>query len=174
VWHANVGFQGVIRNEATNVGDWTLSTLASLDLPKGSFFLVAKTTVQDPDVSASTFWCCLKDPGGNNLDQSVGYSVQDEPVTLPLQGVVTLAKAGPVTLECGTTIGPARSGPRHMAQSFSAKLAAVSATLSSPDMPAAAQGREETWSWRRRTRSSAAHARWFSPSGTTRTSTSTR
>jgi hypothetical protein len=130
IWHANAGLQGVLRNDATNVGDWTLSTLVSLDLPKGNFFLTGKTTVQDPDVSASTFWCFLKGPGGSILDESVGYSVQDEPVTLPLQGVVILAKAGTVTLECGTGIGPGPDeGQGTLAQSYSAKVTAIEAKL---------------------------------------------
>ena len=37
----------VQRNDATFVSDWTLSTMASLSLPAGSYALVAKTSIQE-------------------------------------------------------------------------------------------------------------------------------
>ena len=125
VWQATGGVVPVRRNDATNVSDWTLSTVASLALPAGSYLVVAKTAVQDPDVSASTFFCFLTRPAGN-FDESVGYSVQDEPVTIALQGVVTLAAAGTITLRCGAT-GPAPAS--GSAKAYDTKLVAIQAAL---------------------------------------------
>ena len=113
------------RNDATNVSAWTLSTAASLALPAGSYLVVAKTVVQDPEVSASTFYCFLTRPAGN-FDESVGYSVQDEPVTIALKGVVTLSASGSIALRCGAS-GPASASGSAVA--YDTKLVAVQATL---------------------------------------------
>ena len=125
VWQATGGVVTVRRNDATNVSDWTLSTVASLALPAGSYLVVAKTVVQDPIVSASTFYCFLTRPAGN-FDESVGYSVQDEPATIALQGVVTLAASGTITLRCGAT-GPASAS--GSARAYDTKLVAIQAAL---------------------------------------------
>jgi hypothetical protein len=115
----------VQRNDATNVSDWTLSTLASLALPAGTFFLEAKTSIQDPDISASTFYCFLTRSAGS-IDDSVDNSTQDEPATIALQGVVTLSSPDTVALKCGAT-GPA-STPGN-AESFVSRLVAIRAIL---------------------------------------------
>jgi hypothetical protein len=125
VWQATGGVVTVRRNDATNVSEWTLSTVASLALPAGSYLVVAKTVVQDPVVSASAFYCFLVRPAGN-FDQSVVYSVQDEPATIALQGVVTLAAAGTITLRCGAT-GPASAS--GSAKAYDTKLVAIQAVL---------------------------------------------
>ena len=125
VWQATGGVVPVRRNDATNVSDWTLSTVASLALPAGSYLVVAKTVVQDPLVSASTFYCFLTRPAGN-FDESVGYSVQDEPATIALQGTVTLAASGTITLRCGAT-GPASASGN--ARAYDTKLVAIQAAL---------------------------------------------
>ena len=125
VWQATGGVVTVRRNDATNVSDWTLSTVASLALPAGSYLVVAKTVVQDPLVSASTFYCFLTRPAGN-FDESVGYSVQDEPATIALQGVVTLAATGAIVLRCGAT-GPASAS--GFAVAYDTKLVAIQASV---------------------------------------------
>jgi hypothetical protein len=125
VWQATGGIVPVQRNDATNVSAWTLSTVASLALPAGSYLVVAKTAVQDPDVSASTFYCFLTRPAGN-FDESVDYSVQDEPATIALKGVVTLAASGSVALRCGAS-GPASATGSAVA--YDTKLVAIQATL---------------------------------------------
>jgi len=125
VWQATGGLTPVQRNDATNVSAWTLSTVASLALPAGSYVVVAKTAVQDPAISASTFYCFLARPAGN-FDESVGYSVQDEPVTIALEGAVTLAASGTVTLRCGAT-GPASTPGSAVA--YDSKLVAIQANL---------------------------------------------
>lgn len=123
VWQNASVAQPVQRNDATNVSDWTLSTLASLSLPAGTFFLEAKTSIQDPNISASTFYCFLARSAGS-IDDSVDYSVQDEPATIALQGVVTLSSPDTVALKCGAT-GPA-STPGS-AESFVSRLVAIKA-----------------------------------------------
>jgi len=125
VWQATGGLVPVQRNSETFVSEWTLSTVASLALPAGSYLVVAKTMLQDPDISASTFYCFLARPAGN-FDQSVDYSVQDEPTTIVLQGTVTLAAAGTITLQCGATGPESASGS---ALAYDTKLVAIQATL---------------------------------------------
>jgi hypothetical protein len=115
----------VQRNDATYVSDWTLSTMASVALPAGTYLVVAKTSVQDPLVSASTFFCELARSTGF-VDESVAYSVTDEPETMALQVVVTLASPDTVALKCGAT-GPA-STPGS-AESFVSQIAAIKASL---------------------------------------------
>jgi hypothetical protein len=125
VWkdaHVAVSVQ---RNDATFVSDWTLSTMASVSLPAGTYLVVAKTSLQDPVVSASTFYCELARSTGL-IDESVAYSVTDEPETMALQAVVTLAAPDTVALKCGAT-GPA-STPGS-AESFLSQIAALKATL---------------------------------------------
>lgn len=124
VWQAVGGLVDVMRNDETNVADWTLSAVASLALPAGSYLIVAKTSIQDPDVSASGFYCFLAH-STVNFDQSADYSTQDEPTTIALQGVVTLASPDTVELRCGAT-GPA-STP-GAAQAYDAKLVAIQAS----------------------------------------------
>lgn len=123
VWQNASVAQPVQRNDATNVSDWTLSTLASLSLPAGTFFLQAKTSIQDPNISASTFYCFLTRSAGS-IDDSVDYSVQDEPATIALQGVVTLPSPDTVALKCGAT-GPAATP--GSAESFVSRLVAIKA-----------------------------------------------
>jgi len=123
VWQNASVAQPVQRNDATNVSDWTLSTLASLSLPAGTFFLEAKTSIQDPDISASTFYCFLTRSAGS-IDDSVDYSVQDEPATIALQGFVTLSSPDTVALKCGAS-GPAATP--GSAQAFVSRLAAIKA-----------------------------------------------
>lgn len=125
VWQNASVAQPVQRNDATNVSDWTLSTLASLSLPAGTFFLEAKTSIQDPDISASTFYCFLTRSSGS-IDDSVDNSTQDEPATIALQGVVTLSSPDTVALKCGAT-GPAATP--GSAQAFVSRLAAMKAIL---------------------------------------------
>jgi hypothetical protein len=127
VWRKGSGVVDVPRNDATFTSDWTLSTVVSLDLPAGKYFVEAKTSVQDPEVSASTFYCQLKDPSAAFFDFAVDYSVQDEPATLAVQGVVTLANPGTVALQCGTT-GP-ESTTGDPAQAIESKIAAIKASL---------------------------------------------
>lgn len=115
----------VQRNDATFVSDWTLSTMASLSLPAGTYLVVAKTSIQDPLVSASTFYCDLTRSTGL-IDESVAYSVSDEPETMALQAVVTLSGSDTVALRCGAT-GPA-STPGS-AESFISQIAAIKASL---------------------------------------------
>jgi hypothetical protein len=125
VWQNATVARPVQRNDATNVSDWTLSTLASLSLPAGTFFLEAKTSIQDPDISASTFYCFLARTAGS-IDDSVDNSTQDEPATIALQGVVTLSSPDTVALKCGAT-GPAVTP--GSAQSFVSRLVAIRAIL---------------------------------------------
>ena len=125
VWQATGGIVPVKRNDATFVSEWTLSTVASLALPAGSYLVVAKTAVQDPIVIASTFVCFLARPAGN-FDESVGYSIGDEPVTIALKGVVTLAAPGTIELRCGAT-GPASTSGD--AEAYDTKLVAIQASL---------------------------------------------
>jgi hypothetical protein len=124
VWQNASVARPVQRNDATNVSDWTLSTLASLALPAGSYIVQAKTSVQDPDISASTFYCFVANSAGS-IDDSVDYSVQDEPATIALQGVVTLSSPDTVALKCGAT-GPA-STPGS-AESLMSRLMAIKAS----------------------------------------------
>ena len=114
----------VQRNDATFVSDWTLSTMASLSLPAGSYALVAKTSIQDPLISASTFYCHLVRSVGL-IDESVAYSVGDEPETMALQGVITLSSPDTVALKCGAT-GPASTA--GSAESFFSQLLAIKAS----------------------------------------------
>lgn len=125
VWQATGGLVPVLRNDATFVSDWTLSTVASLLLPAGSYLVVAKTSIQDPDISASTFYCFLGH-SAVNFDMSVDYSTQDEPATIALQGVVTLATPDSVEVRCGAT-GPAAT-PGN-AEAYATKLVAIQASL---------------------------------------------
>jgi hypothetical protein len=124
VWQATGGLVDVARNDATNVSEWTLSTVASLALPAGSYLVVAKTAVQDPDISASTFYCFLARSAGN-FDMSADYSTQDEPATIALQGVVTLATPATVELRCGAT-GPASTA--GSAKAYATKVVAIQAS----------------------------------------------
>lgn len=125
VWKDTRGSVPVQRNDATFVSDWTLSTMASINLPEGTYLVVAKTSIQDPLVSASTFYCELARSTGF-IDESVAYSVSDEPETMALQAVVTLASPDTVALKCGAT-GPA-STPGS-AESFISQIAAIKAAL---------------------------------------------
>jgi hypothetical protein len=125
VWKDARGSVPVQRNDATYVSDWTLSTMASVSLPAGTYVVVAKTSVQDPLVSASTFYCELVRSTGI-IDESVAYSVTDEPETMALQAVVTLASPDTVALKCGAT-GP-ESTPGS-AESFISQIAAMKASL---------------------------------------------
>ena len=125
VWQNASVAQPVQRNDATNVSDWTLSTLASLSLPPGTFFLEAKTSIQDPAISASTFYCFLTRSTGS-IDYSVDNSTQDEPATIALQGVLALSSPDTVALKCGAT-GPA-STPGS-AETFVSRLVAIKAIL---------------------------------------------
>jgi hypothetical protein len=125
VWQNASVARSVQRNDATNVSDWTLSTLASLSLPAGTFFVEAKTSVQDPDISASTFFCFLTRSAGS-IDESVDNSTQDEPATIALQGVVTLSSPDTVALKCGAS-GPAATP--GSAETFVSKLVAIKASL---------------------------------------------
>jgi hypothetical protein len=125
VWHNSNIALPVQRNDATFVSDWTLSTLASLSLPAGSYYLVAKTSLQDPLISASTFFCHIT-RAADVIDESAAYSVGDEPETMALQGVVILSSPDTVALKCGAT-GPA-STPGS-AESFVSQLVAVRANL---------------------------------------------
>jgi len=124
VWQATSGVVDVMRNDATYVSDWTLSAVASLALPAGSYLIVAKTSVMDPLISASTFYCFLGRSTGN-FDQSVDYSTEDEPATIALQGVVTLAAPDTVEVRCGATGPAATSGS---AQAIGTKLVAIQAS----------------------------------------------
>lgn len=124
VWQATGGLVPVLRNDATFVSEWTLSTVASLALPAGSYLVVAKTAVQDPDIDASGFYCFLAH-ANVNFDMSTAYSVADEPVTIALQGVVTLSSPEMVELRCGAT-GPA-STPGN-AEAYATKLVAIQAS----------------------------------------------
>ena len=123
VWQASTGLAPVQRNDATYVSDWTLSTIASLALPAGSYLVVAKTAVQDPYFSASTFYCFLARAAGT-FDMSVDNSTQDEPATITLEGVVTLASPDTVELSCGAT-GPAST--TGSAEAYATKLVAIKA-----------------------------------------------
>jgi hypothetical protein len=125
VWQNASVARSVQRNDATNVSDWTLSTLASLSLPAGTYFLEAKTSIQDPELSASTFYCFLAHSAAF-IDDSVDNSTQDEPATIALQGVVTLSSPETVSLKCGAT-GPAATP--GSAESFVSRLVAIKATL---------------------------------------------
>jgi hypothetical protein len=125
VWQATGNLVRVQRNDETDVSAWTLSTVASLVLPAGSYLVVAKTVVLDSVVSASTFFCFLRHPEGN-FDESVDYSVQDEPATIALQGVVTLAATGAIVLRCGAT-GPASAS--GFAVAYDTKLVAIQASV---------------------------------------------
>ena len=125
VWKDTRGSVPVQRNDATFVADWTLSTMASVNLPEGTYLVVAKTSIQDPLVSASTFFCELARSTGF-VDESVAYSVTDEPETMALQAVVTLDSPDTVALKCGAT-GPA-STPGS-AESFVSQIAAIKAKL---------------------------------------------
>lgn len=125
VWQATGGPVDVARNDATFVSDWTLSTVASLALPAGSYLVVAKTSIQDPYVSASTFYCFLGRATGN-FDMSVDYSTENEPATIALQGTVTLATADTVEVRCGATAG--RPGTSGSAQADATKLVAIQAS----------------------------------------------
>jgi hypothetical protein len=125
VWrNTHVGIP-VQRNDATFVSDWTLSTLAAVSLPAGTYLIVAKTSVQDPLVSATTFYCDLAISAGT-IDFSEAYSVTDEPETIALQKVITLSAPDTVALRCGAT-GPA-STPGS-AESFLSQIAAIKASL---------------------------------------------
>ena len=125
VWKdAHVGV-AVQRNDATFVDDWTLSTMASVSLPAGTYLVVAKTAVLDPVVSASTFFCRLVRSSGL-IDESMAYSVSDEPETMSLQAVVTLPSADAVALKCGAS-GP-ESAPGS-AESGISQIAAIRAEL---------------------------------------------
>jgi hypothetical protein len=115
----------VQRNDATFVSDWTLSTMAAVPLPAGTYLVVAKTSVQDPLISASSFYCDLTH-SAQLIDESVAYSVGDEPETMALQAVVTLSSPDTVALKCGAT-GPA-STPGS-AESFFSQIAAIKASL---------------------------------------------
>jgi hypothetical protein len=98
---------------------------ASLSLPAGTFFLEAKTSIQDPDISASTFYCFLAH-AAVFIDDSVDNSTQDEPATIALQSVVTLSSPETVALKCGAT-GPASTA--GSAQAFVSRLVAIKAIL---------------------------------------------
>jgi len=115
----------VQRNDASFVSDWTLSTMASVSLPAGTYLVVAKTSIQDPLVSASTFYCHLT-RSAQLIDESVAYSVGDEPETMALQAVATLSASDTVALSCGAT-GPA-STPGS-AESFMSQIAAIKVSL---------------------------------------------
>jgi hypothetical protein len=125
VWQDASVARPVQRNDATNVADWTLSTLASVSLPAGTFFVEAKTSVQDPEISASTFFCFLTRSAGS-IDESVDNATQDEPATIALQAVVTLSSPDTVALKCGAS-GPAATP--GSAETFVSKLVAIKATL---------------------------------------------
>jgi hypothetical protein len=125
VWKDTRGSVPVQRNDATFVSDWTLSTMASVSLPAGTYLVVAKTSIQDPLISASTFYCNMTRSTGL-IDQPVAYSVGDEPETLALQAVVTLSDPDTVALQCGAT-GPA-STPGS-AESFISQISAIKASL---------------------------------------------
>jgi len=114
----------VQRNDATFVSDWTLSTMASLSLPAGTYAVVAKTSIQDPLISASTFYCHIV-RSAELIDESVAYSVGDEPETMALQGVITLSSPDTVALKCGAT-GPA-STPGS-AESYFSQILAIKAS----------------------------------------------
>src|SRR5689334_7989139 len=114
----------VQRNDATFVSDWTLSTMASLSLPAGTYAVVAKTSIQDPLISASTFYFHIV-RSAELIDESVAYSVGDEPETMALQGVITLSSPDTVALKCGAT-GPA-STPGS-AESYFSQILAIKAS----------------------------------------------
>ena len=115
----------VQRNDATFVSDWTLSTMASVSLPAGTYLILAKTSIQDPLVSASTFYCDLT-RSAQLIDESVAYSVSDEPETMALEAVVTLSASDTVALKCGAT-GPASTS--GSAESFMSQIVAIKASL---------------------------------------------
>jgi hypothetical protein len=107
VWHGSKGSASVEHNTATYVTDWTLSKLVSLELPAGSFFLEAKTSLLEQN-EAATFYCTIEDTANGNsapLDWSWDGATTDEPATLALQTVVTLSLPDTVTFNCGST-GP--------------------------------------------------------------------
>ena len=127
VWQNAVVEGAVPRNDATNIGDWTHSTLASLSLPAGSYLLQAKTSLQDPDISASLFHCALfRSSSPSYIDNAIDYSVQNEPTILKVVGVVTLPSAETVSFQCGAS-GPA-SQP-GTAVSYQSKLVAIQANV---------------------------------------------
>ena len=125
VWQNASVAQPVQRNDATFVSDWTLSTLASVSLPAGTYFIEAKTSILDPYISASTFYCELLH-SAVYIDDSTDNSTEDEPATIALQGVVTLSSPETVALKCGTTGPESTSGS---AQAFVSRLAAIKAIL---------------------------------------------
>src|SRR5262249_12285373 len=114
VWHGSTDFVNPIQqNSAVFITDWTLTTLVSISLPAGSFVLGAKAALLD-QFEDSTVYCTLEDsthPNGvapGPLDWTWDSSFDDEPATVALQAVITLAGPDTVTFKCGST-GPTTS-----------------------------------------------------------------
>jgi len=98
---ANDFAPSVARNTATNVSDWTLTTLVAVALPAGKFVVTAKTALLDQNEN-STVYCALSDSAGV-IDWSWDSSFDDEPATLAFEAAVTLSSPDTVALKCGST-----------------------------------------------------------------------
>jgi hypothetical protein len=98
---------GVQQNTATFVSEWTLTTMTSVSLPAGSFFVSAKTSLVDTGEAVNLY--CTLNTSGSVFDDSFFYARTDEYTPTMLEAVITLGSPASVALSCGST-GAATSG----------------------------------------------------------------
>jgi hypothetical protein len=84
-----------------DIGQWTLTTMTSVSLPAGSFYVAAKTSLLDTQ-TAVNLYCTLRTSTAT-VDDSYFFAPTDEYAPTMLEGVVTLANPDTVALRCGSS-----------------------------------------------------------------------